>query len=512
MKSKFSKFLSVLAIPMLVGVLASCGEIPATSTPTTSTPTPTTDPTTDPTTGGQTAVITEDTTINIWSIIGDNNVSDMENFIKAFKTIEPKVTVVHTKQTGMGYNELKNAVVNGFSANNYPDMVQCYPDHVAEYIQYEKAVNLQPYMDNADYGFTAEDLDDYVPAYLEEGRNYGINGTYSLPFQKSTEAMFYNEDVLLNSTVATGIVEKDKTINGGRPISASYLNNLTWEELFNKLCPAIVAYDNDLPEAEKILKKDQAYHSVFAYDSDDNLFITLAEQYGYPYTSVNKVTGKGNPDFNNDQMKGLAATFNTAAKNGYIISKGSAGGNYTNAYFTLQNTLFSVGSTGGVKYQFDEKNPMNVGVASIPHAEGRDKKVISQGPSIAVLDHNSENQKLASFLFYKFMTNPENAITWCVNTGYAGIRKSVYESDEYIEVCDETATQPKTLEKLKARAYKYITSCDDYLFTSPVFVGSASCRTQAGGLMTKILNTDSDIAEVDKWFLDAYNAAKVNCL
>jgi hypothetical protein len=48
-------------------------------------------------------------------------------------------------------------------------------------------------------------------------------------------------------------------------------------------------------------------------------------------------------------------TFHTAANNGYIISKGSAGGNYTNTYFTKQNTLFSVGSTGGVKHQFSRQ-------------------------------------------------------------------------------------------------------------------------------------------------------------
>ena len=156
-------------------------------------------------------------------------------------------------------------------------------------------------------------------------------------------------------------------VNEGRALGQDYFDNLTWEELFNNFCPAIVAYNDSLAADKKILKTDQAYHSVFAYDSDDNLFITLAEQYGYAYTSINQTTGKGSADFNNDNMKALLKTFHDAANNGYIISKGSAANNYTNTYFTKQNTLFSVGSTGGVKYQFDATNAMDVGVARIPH-------------------------------------------------------------------------------------------------------------------------------------------------
>ena len=54
-------------------------------------------------------------------------------------------------------------------------------------------------MEDANIGFGKEgylgdeyDASDFVPAYLEEGQQYIRQGTYSLPFLKSSEVMFYN--------------------------------------------------------------------------------------------------------------------------------------------------------------------------------------------------------------------------------------------------------------------------------------------------------------------------------
>jgi multiple sugar transport system substrate-binding protein len=452
-----------------------------------------------------TPFINEDTTIDLWSITGSNNQAQLQAYVDGFMAIEPHVKVNNVIQTGMDYNGLKDAVEKGFSANNYPDLVQCYPDHVAEYIDYGKAVNLDPYITNADYGFTADDKVDYISNFLDEGKEYTVSGTYSVPYCKSTELMFYNEDVLLGLNLS----KFDSSINGGKALNQNYFDNLTWEELFNHLCPAIVAYNDTLDDTHKILKTDQAYHSVFAYDSDDNLFITLAQQYGYGYTSVDAATGKGSVDFDNDGMKSLMKTFHDAADKGYIISKGSAGDNYTNTYFTAQNTLFSVGSTGGVKYQFADTNPMNVGVARIPHAAGKNPYVINQGPSLVMLDHNDANRKLASWLFYKFMTNATNSLDWAVNSGYMGIRHSNYVNEAYVTANDVTTKDAKTLDRLMAKSNTYTQNILSEMYTSPAFKGSSTCRTQGKGLMTWALLADSNMSDIDTKFATAVNQCKL---
>lgn len=476
----------LLSLPLVacLSLIASCGETSSSSS--------------------AAGIITDPTTITLWSTIGQANRSTIESIIEDFKKVEPNVTINNVYKSS-SYNELKDEVVKGFSADNYPDIVQCYPDHVAEYLDYNKAVNLDSYMSNATYGWSKEDREDIVPAFLTEGEEYAQEGIYSVPFCKSTEAMFYNEDVLIGLDLSA----IDNTINGGKALNASYLNNLTWEELFGKLCPAIVTYNDGLAENAKILKTDQAYHGVFGYDSDDNLFITLSQQYGYGYTSVDKTTGNASVDFVNDGMKNLMKTFNDAYKKGYIITKASSGNNYTNTFFTTQNTLFSVGSTGGVKYQFSEANPMNVGVAMIPQAkDAKAKKVISQGPSLTVLDHSDSNRSLASWLFYKFLANEKNSLAWAIDSGYMPIRSSGYESNEYLEQSDISNKTEKTLDLLKAKSFTYCAEAANAGYTTPSFKGSSACRTQAASIMTQCLTSDLTDTKLSSIFETAYN----NCI
>jgi len=391
-------------------------------------------------------------------------------------------------------------VVQGIPADNYPDMFLGYPDSVCEIMNYNKVVKLDDYIDSPVYGWTADEKADVIDNYLAEGQAYPVEGTWSLPMAKSTEAMFYNSDILIGLNLSA----QDSTINGGAALTADYLNNLTWEEMFGKLCPAITAYNATLATDAKILKDDQAYHGIISYDSDDNLFITLAEQYGYGYTSVDTTTGKGSLDFNNSNMKGLMKTFNAAAKNGYFLTKGYAGGNYTNTYFTARNLLFSIGSTGGTKYQLPEKNKFNVGVARVPHAAGKDAKVINQGPSVCILDHKDSNRALATWLFYKFFTNEKNNTAWSINTTYMPVRYSVYSSDDYLAACVETEKDPLSLELLQAKVNSYDSTVNDDLFLSSVFKGSSDARTQVGALTTRCLQQTT---LTDAWLDEAFKTA-----
>jgi multiple sugar transport system substrate-binding protein len=493
MKSKKS----LLLFPVMAGlVMVGCATSSNSSSPASSSSATSTSSQSSSSSSAATDYIIKDkTSITFWnnSSYGDQ----IESIIEAFKAVEPNVTVTNVKQTG-SYNDVKDMVVQGIPANNYPDLFLGYPDSVCEIMNYNKVVKLDPYMDNASYGWTAAEKADIVSSYLEEGQSYPVEGTWSLPIAKSTEAMFYNADVL----IGLDLKAQDATINSGKALTADYLNNLTWEEMFNHLCPAITAYNATLADKDKILKTDQTYHGIISYDSDDNLFITLAEQYGYGYTSVNQTTGVGSLDFNNDNMKGLMKTFNKAAQDGYFLTKGFAGGNYTNTYFTKGNLLFSIGSTGGTKYQLS--SDFNVGVAKIPHAAGKDAKVINQGPSVCILDHGDSNRALATWLFYKYFTNQKNNTAWSINTSYSPIRYSVYETDEYADASSESGKVAKSLELLQAKVNNYVGNVNNQLFLSPVFKGSSDARTQVGSLMTLCLQ---QTAISDTWLKTAFQTA-----
>jgi len=418
----------------------------------------------------------------------------IEKAIEAFAKVEPNVTVVNIKETG-GYPDVKNKAISQLATGEHPDLIVAYPDAVQELVDYQAVVKLDDYLDDPVYGWTEEEREDVIETYLDEGCQYPLPGYYSLPFAKSTEAMYYNKSVLIGLNLA-GV---DASINGGNPISEDYLEDLTWEELFGHLIPALQAYDAAADNDHKILTGSKYKHSIFGYDSDDNLFITLAEQYGYPYTSIDEY-GEGSIDFVNDGMKGLMKTFNAAYKSGGFITKGSNNNDYTNYSFTDNCSLFSVGSTGGAKYQYSQN--FVTGVAPIPHAEGEDPKVINQGPSLAILKHD-DNRALASWLFYKFFTNTANNANWSITTGYAPVRYSVLTNDDYMEFCNPDGKDGEDL--MKAITMSYVGTIGNDLFSSPVFKGSSEARTQVGGLMTNCLLSENIDDEIDGFFKTAYD-------
>ena len=509
---KLKKFGLVLLFPMM---LASCGGEASSIASETGNSSTSVVENTSSTSAEETCFIKEDTTISIWSTTGKDNKVFLDQFIEEFQKAEPHVTVDNHIISG-NYSDIKTNTLQGFGADNYGDLVVCYPDHVADYINAGKAVDLTPYIENAEYGLT--DKDDYYNAYIEEGQQYSIPGTYSLPYCASTEAMYYNYDVLKGLDLS----DYDATINGGNPITQSYLNNLTWEEIFEHLAPAIKAHDAANPKSKLI--KDGDNTAVLGYDSDDNLFITLCAQYGIPYTHINEVTGEGVFDFYENEearnkLADILVKYNGYFKNGYITTQGVLKA-YTNTLFTAQNSLFSVGSTAGVSHQFSTSNPMDVEVTSIPKAADGDLKTIKQGPSLCILSHGAlgkpdtnevKNRKLASWLLYKTITSSKNSTTWSLNTGYTPIRKSTKESKKWLEYTEYEDLDANTIDSLKARNAEYTAQdkIQNSLFTSPAFLGSSTSRTAVGAALTQALQATSlDKAGALTILSNAYTEAK----
>jgi hypothetical protein len=85
------------------------------------------------------------------------------------------------------------------------------------------------------------------------------------------------------------------------------------------------------------------------------------------------------------------------------------------------------------------------------------------------------------------MTTAENSLNWGLNSGYMCIRSSNYKAEAYTEANDETQKDLKTLDRLKARSNTYTQKILGEMYTSPVFIGSSSCRTSAAALMTYAL-------------------------
>ena len=442
--------------------------------------------------------------IVVWTTYNDTYQAIINNCIAEFESTHPGIAVKNVKQQG-SYDDLKKMCVDGFAVDNYPDIVAAYPDSVADFLNNAKGLDMTPYMNDELIGWTEEDFDDIPESIIAAGQNYSIPGTYSLPCSKSTEAMYYNQDVLIGLNLSS----IDATINNGQPLNDAYIQSLTWEELFEKLVPALDAYDTAADASHKIIDRTAFTDWAWVgYDSDDNLFITLAEQYGYGYTSINEKTGKGVIEFDNDGMKDLMKKFAGYNKNHYFTTKGVINTN-VNYRSTADAMLFSIGSTGGVKYQFSSDNPHNVGVAPIPYAEGHARKVISQGPDFAFLNHKNEARAAATWEFYKLFTSTKYNTAWALATGYSPIRFSVQEQKDFLDYSNAEEKDPKTLDRLNALNAGYAGAAAEFFFTSPVFKGSSEARNQVGKIYAACVNASNLDNDIDSIFSTAVDNTRL---
>ena len=437
-------------------------------------------------------IIKEDTTIELLCMLDSKYVPHVNTLIKSFEEKEPHVKVIYSNPKGSGiYSMIEKAVIAGFYKEDYPDLVQCYPDHVVKYLAKGYAVDFNSFINDKTYGLSEEEQQDYISSFMEEGRQYIEEGTYSMPFCKSTELLYYNAEILLGLTL--------DGINNNQPLDENYLNNLTWSELFDNLCPKLEEYDDTLPNEEKILPTANE-RAIVTYDSDENLFITLAKQYGYGYTSYDKDNDIASIDFDNQDMKDLMKYLKIQKDKGYFQTY-KTNGDYVSSLFTSGKSLFTISSTAGVTYNFNYKNPFKVGVARLPQAELGDEHYysINQGPSLCILDHKDDNRALASYLLWKHMTSKENSTFWSLNTGYMPIRTSAFTSEEY--QASLVVKEDTTLEgHLTIDNKNKIAEVKDFTFNTPLFRGSGNARTNVGLIVEKCLKSNDLDAEIDEIF------------
>ena len=428
---------------------------------------------------------TKDVTITFYSTQGTALKTTMDAYIEKFEEAYPNITVEHTAVGS--YDDVKNQITTELSSRGGPDIAYCYPDHVALYNKTKAVVTLDNLMEDDELGLTTDQYDDYVTSFLNEGKSFGDGLMYTLPFSKSTEIMYYNKTVFdtLNLSVpthwfaTTNNVDDDKT-------SLEYV------------CKALKeAYPDSIP---------------FGYDSSSNWFITMCEQLGTPYTSA---TGT-NFQFNTKDNQQFVTDFKTKFYDKGYCTTQDIYGSYTSGLFTSTTStrcFMCVGSSAGASYQVpskvDDAYPFEVAVASIPQANENRKKVISQGPSLTILNHGDSQKIIASWLFMKyFTTNVQFQAEWGIQSGYVPVIKSVNENETYKAHLAKAENSSSDLkERVTAQAAKLCLAQTSYYYTSPAFVGSSTARTQVGNIITQVFQGKSD---VNTAFTDAIAACEAD--
>lgn len=428
--------------------------------------------------------------ITLWHAMGQANQELLQKYADAFHEIYPNITVIIPAGVG-NYDTLKTNMINAITANDMPNLVQAYPDHVAEYLNGKAVVNLNPYIYNTKWGLNGDDaLDDIILSYREENSQYDAAGTfYSLPFNKSTEIMIYNKTVF-------------DTLGLSAPT--------TWQDII-AAAPQLKAYGDQLAEAQvraanpgmseanlaPLISAAKDLIVPAAYDSTGNAFITFTRQWNGAYTGIDYDTFRGQYLWNNNTNTTAAMQF-LKDHNDVITLPEFWNQQYASTPFVNQQTFVTVGSSAGVRYNVPATDPttgnpvFQIGVAPVPYnADLPDyKAAIQQGTNISLMKTGTDQEQLASWLFLKFLINTENTTDWAMNTGYLPVRTSAYLSDTYQTFLNSPTANQLPISMAANAAYLQ----SGYMFYDPAFIGSSRARTQVGLALERIMLGDGDIA------------------
>lgn len=424
-------------------------------------------------------------TIKFYNTMGTKYTDMMTHYIEEFNKLYPNI---HVECTSVGsYDDVRDQISTEITVGNQPNLAYCYPDHVALYNLAGAVATLDSLIDSqievkrADgtteiLGLTEEQKNDFIAGYYNEGRQFGDDLMYSMPFSKSTEVLYYNK---------TFFEENGLTVP------------TTWDEM-KEVCAKIKAIDpNSIP---------------LGYDSESNWFITMCEQYGSPYTSA---TGD-HFLFNNETNRNFVKMFREWYQAGYLTTQKLYGA-YTSGLFTVQEegktrSYMSIGSSAGATYQRpakgeDGKYPFEVGIATIPQVSAGNKKVISQGPSVCIFKKSNPQEVVASWLFLKFLTTSVDfQAEFSMASGYVPVLKSVATNEAYAAFM----AQADGGDFISALSAKVCLEQEDAYYTSPAFNGSSTARDQVGSLLTTCLTKD-DGGDVDKMIQQAFEDAVSEC-
>lgn len=475
----------------------------------------------------KTPVEEEKTTITFWTnFYQDQQVEWMDKKAAEFEDLYPQYEVVWEESGDYpDIQEAVNQVIN--TPTRLPSLAVCYPDYVYSWLDQGAVMNFDDFMNNSEYGFghttnengevvdeTNTVKDDMSSAYISDGQGFQVEGTYSMPFARTSEVMYYNSDVFTEKGYEVP-TNWNEMITLARQMRADYPEVFTDENKGNAGSGAV---------------------APIGYDSYDNMMITFAEMMGVPLSSnvdANKdgtLTKDEAVLFNNDEMVSMLSLIKGWYDEGLITVSPTLVfdepyDHWINEPFTSQTSFMVLNSTTGASWcATDDFVP---GVAPMPaidknmltggNVNTSEAKVMSQGPSVCMFDKGDEENK-GAWLLYKFLTNTENNAELSLLYGAAPIRASSYEEDNVKEVMNAPVSTTGDGETDDSTSYMTAQIYDIYAdytannqaFIAPVSQFSSAVRDAVGTVLVEVLRSTLSGEELTNFIKEELNKAYEN--
>lgn len=395
-----------------------------------------------------TDVIKEPITITFWEMLDNETYdADLQKVVDAFNAgvgAEYGITVNMQVISG-GTETMETQLVAAIRAGaGVPNVVMTEATYVPDYLLADAIVDLTPYIQSAEYGL---DLSDYYDFFVNLGSSYTEEGTYTLPGYVSGEVMYYNK---------TFFEENGLTVP------------TTWDEMV-ETCTKITEITG---------------RPAFGWDDPFKTFTTLITQAGAGYTD-----SQGNILFGGDNLQTAidaiqwykdqidAGIFRTAGEDYYFSGPFGRG--------DVQLYIGSGNEAQWIQYKIPDGVTMDWACAPIPQGKEGWANVpadYSENFVYAIMDtNNDEAARMASWLFLRYLEQPENVYATTTSDAFMPYLKSVAESEEWLSVA--------------GTAQKAESAQADAFYTYAGFDGASALRSDATTAIQDILVNGADVTE-----------------
>lgn len=353
----------------------------------------------------------------------DSSASHFNDQVAEFNTLNEWGIVVYP-QVNDTYNTLFGTVSTSLDTPEQPDLVITLPEQVLIWDEQGAVVDLAAYLQDPQYGFSEQDVADFVPIFWEIA---GIHGRQlGLPAQISSSFLYYNQtwarelgftripitsvDFRKQACAANQSFRSDAILQndgyGGWIVNTSPQSVLAW----------MMASGGGLLEEDQYIFSSEGNRSALEFLKklyDDNCAYITSEP--TPYAS-----------FANRSALFITADLAEVSRQKLAFEQAGNGDEWTLIPFPGQHT-----------------------------------QLIAQGPIYTILGSTPEKQ-LAAWIFTRWLLSSENQARWVVATGMFPLRTSTYESlsgyrgnhpqwNQAVEYMESLAVQPQVAAWRKVR-------------------------------------------------------------
>ncbi|WP_028543889.1 ABC transporter substrate-binding protein [Paenibacillus taiwanensis] len=310
----------------------------------------------------------------------------IEDMTAKFTQKHPNIKV-NSVYTG-SYADTTTKIQAGIQAQQPPDVAVMLSTELFSMLDTNAVIPLDDFIAK-DSSFNKEDI---YPAFMANSQVEGK--TYSIPFQRSTIVLYYNKAAF-----------KEAGLDPEKPPT-------TWEELTQ-------------------------YASKLKKDGRQGIEIPGS---GFAYWMFQLFSLQNAKDVNQNLMSedGKKAFFNTPenvealqywvdlSKKHKVMPEGVIEWATVPTDFIEGKTAMMIHTTGNLT-NVKNNAKFDFGVAFLPMSKQYGSP--TGGGNFYIFKDIDPKKQAAAWEFVKFMTEPEMAAQWSIDTGYVGVRKSAYETE-----------------------------------------------------------------------------------